>query len=99
MDGLKEREIAAETLYIHHVEAEFDERLKRIGRLGTWACGLMVLTKNDEDRYQDILYRLAIAGADDSVIISRVIDDLSAAGISAPRKCLCEILGQGEATP
>ncbi len=99
MDGLKERESTAEALYIHRIEAEFNERLKRIRRLGSWASNLMTLKAPDEERYQDILYRLALAGGDDLVIVDRVRDDLSAASISVSRERVCEVLGHGEARP
>jgi hypothetical protein len=82
MDSFKEREAAAEAQYIHAMEAAAADRLRRVDALAKWASGLLKASSDDEVRYRDILYRLAIASKDDRIVIEQVCQDLARAGIA-----------------
>jgi hypothetical protein len=92
MNTFNDREAAAEALYIHETEAAAADRIRRIRQLGHWACKLMQIAPDDEARYLDLLYRLATSKAGDQIIVDRVSDDISAAGVSISKTRVNEVL-------
>lgn len=58
----------------------------------------MGISQSDEDRYQDVLYRLAISSPEDRVIVDRVCDDLAATEMSISGTRVSDVLGHDEAS-
>jgi hypothetical protein len=86
MDSFKERERAAEALFIKKLEATFLKRMKNIWGFGRWASGLMGFDEAKAVAYQEELCHKAIAQPDDNEICVQVRNDLCAAGLDIPAR-------------
>lgn len=82
MDSFKEREQAAEALYIRKQEEAFLTRMKNIWGLGRWASGLMHFDEAKTTAYQEGLCQTAISKPDDLELCFQVRSDLCAAGLN-----------------
>ena len=95
MDSFKEREQAAEAMFIHKQEEAFLKRMKNIWGLGRWASGLLHLDEAKTTAYQETLCQKAISQPDDSEICLQVRSDLCAAGLNVPDDQVMRALDTG----
>lgn len=88
---LNNRENAFEEEFILDEEQEFKAKAMASKLFGLWACEIMGIKKNNIDNYIKILINLAIRNKDHQLIIDKVKNDLSQAGLNYDNKKLNHI--------
>jgi len=95
MDSFKEREQAAEALYIRKQEETFLKRMKNVWGLCRWASGLMHFDEAKTTAYQEALCQKAISKPDDQEICFQVRSDLCASGLNVSDDQVKRVLDAG----
>jgi len=95
MDSFKEREQAAEALFIRKQEEAFLTRMKNVWGLGRWASGLMHFDEAKATVYQETLCQTAISKPDDQELCFQVRSDLCAAGLNISDDQIKRVLETG----
>ncbi len=96
MKDFDARERAAEAVFAHGLEEQFRARMTRVKALAAWASRTIGASPEDTVNYQDVLYRIAVATADDRLLVERVRDDLAAAGTSTTVQHVGDVLAHSE---